>query len=572
MKRLLAAAVAAMLGWTAGAGADELPWRPAGTSPSSGVSLGRPVVSLGRPVIEPSVDPGVKLASFQGPATLARPVVRGQNGDSHSTWASGEDHSGSPGSSWFASTPGAELHATGFGGDGPPVGVGQPMPNAPGMSNGNSPVVSTGPGEGVPPGVPFGGPTSFAADAPCGCGGPGDGGCCCDDSCACCPGCVDCCKHGGCFFGSAEYLLWSIRDQRYPALVTTGSAASRTGVPPMASGGFLGDPTTQILFGGGGQAVHSNEFSGGRFNVGYWFDCEQTKAVEFNYFFLGTKTIHFGADSGQFPVIARPFFDLNNNREFAEFTAFPRAADGRVDVSSRSRMWGAEANLRCRLCCNSCCCDCLDCSELHYHVDVIGGLRYLDLTEALDITEMVRITGPNPQNFPPGTMARVSDRFGTRNDFYGGQVGTNFNVSFKRFSMDLNWKLAMGDVNQVVNINGDQVVTVPGRAAQIVQGGLLALPSNSGRFTRDRFAVVPELGVKLGYNVTDNLTVYVGYTWLYWSNVVRPGNQIDRVIDINQVPNFRTGPAIAGGERPQVLFKGTDFWAQGVSFGLSYNY
>jgi hypothetical protein len=253
-------------------------------------------------------------------------------------------------------------------------------------------------------------------------------------------------------------------------------------------------------------------------------------------------------------------------------TAFPGAETGRVDVITTSRLWGDELNFRCRLCCENGCCDCCDCCPLHYHWDLLAGFRFLDLTESLNISEMTQIVGANPLGNPVGTMAFVSDRFGTRNQFYGGQIGTDFNLTLGCWSLDLLGKVALGDTHEVININGNQVVMMPGMAARTFQGGLLALPSNSGRFTRDRFAVVPELGVKIGYNVTDNLQLYAGYTWLYWSNVVRPGDQIDRVVDINQIPNFGRGPAVNGPSRPLVPFRQADFWAQGVSFGLSYNY
>src|SRR5262249_4601730 len=143
-----------------------------------------------------------------------------------------------------------------------------------------------------------------------------------------------------------------------------------------------------------------------------------------------------------------------------------------------------------------------------------------------------------------------------------------------RWSLDFLGKIALGDTHQVLNIEGDTVKLLPGGGVQMAQGGLLALPSNSGRFARDRFTVVPELGVKLGYHVTDNLVVTVGYTWMYWSSVLRPGDQIDRVIDSNSVPSFFRNliPPTRLGQRPIAPLRGTDFWAQGITFGLECNF
>jgi hypothetical protein len=109
------------------------------------------------------------------------------------------------------------------------------------------------------------------------------------------------------------------------------------------------------------------------------------------------------------------------------------------------------------------------------------------------------------------------------------------------------------------------------------RGGLLALATNIGRFTRDRFSAVPEVGVNVGYRITDHLRAFVGYNFLYWGNVVRPADQIDRVLDASLIPNFlnpQTGLPYTptGALRPAVPFKETDYWAQGVTFGLEFRY
>jgi hypothetical protein len=87
-----------------------------------------------------------------------------------------------------------------------------------------------------------------------------------------------------------------------------------------------------------------------------------------------------------------------------------------------------------------------------------------------------------------------------------------------------------------------------------------------------RRTVVPEIGVNLGYDITPRLRAYAGYNLIYWSTVVRPGEQIDRVIDVTQVPNSRTGLPSTGQLRPAVLFKDTGFWVQGMTVGLEYRW
>jgi hypothetical protein len=64
-------------------------------------------------------------------------------------------------------------------------------------------------------------------------------------------------------------------------------------------------------------------------------------------------------------------------------------------------------------------------------------------------------------------------------------------------------------------IGGGTRVTVPRATPATRTGGLLALPTNISAHRRDEFARVPELGVRLGYQLNEQLRASVGYTWLY---------------------------------------------------------
>ena len=117
---------------------------------------------------------------------------------------------------------------------------------------------------------------------------------------------------------------------------------------------------------------------------------------------------------------------------------------------------------------------------------------------------------------------------------------------------------------------GATFLDLPTGIVQRQPGGLLALPgSNIGRFSKDRFAVVPEVGLNLGYQVTESVRAFVGYDFLYLSDVVRAGNQIDTRVNTNQLQR----PMVAGGPTaPAFTFNGSDFWAQGLNFGLEFRY
>src|SRR5262249_16222369 len=150
--------------------------------------------------------------------------------------------------------------------------------------------------------------------------------------------------------------------------------------------------------------------------------------------------------------------------------------------------------------------------------------------------------------------------FATRNQFTGLQLGTDVELRKGPCFLDLRLKVALGDVHEVVTINGSQAITPPGGGTTLFRGGLLALPSNIARFSQDRFAVLPELGINLGWAVTSRLRLFVGYDLLYLSNVLRPADQIDRVLDVTQIPNANFGGTRPTGVgRPAVLFRENDF-------------
>jgi hypothetical protein len=370
------------------------------------------------------------------------------------------------------------------------------------------------------------------------------------------------------FYASAEYLLWWTRGDRVPALVTTGP--DNGGFNP----GNLAAPGTVILIGNG--VLDPAPHSGVRATVGIWCDDDHCLGFEVSGFALPQRKRILGVTSDQFPLLARPFFEVNPGPFFGEATeiaARPGLSTGTVTVSTSNELWGIEPSIRHQICCSAPCCE-----GWGYRVEALAGFRYLQLTDSLSILEDLQVaktTPPVSPALPNGGQAFVFDQFRTRNEFYGGQAGISGEVRKGPWTVGLEGKLALGATHQVVDINGSslQIDAVTG-AQQRAAGGLLALPTNIGHYTRDRFAVVPQLGLKLGYNFTEHVRLTVGYDLLYWNNVVRPGGQIDRGIDVTHIPFFATTAAEqpTGLRRPGPLLNSTDFWAQGFNVGLEITY
>jgi hypothetical protein len=105
-------------------------------------------------------------------------------------------------------------------------------------------------------------------------------------------------------------------------------------------------------------------------------------------------------------------------------------------------------------------------------------------------------------------------------------------------------------------------------------GGLFAQPSNIGKRSGDRFAVLPSLELKVGYAINQRTRVVVGYDLLYWDEVVRPGDQINHRVNLSQ--NAVLDPTglgrLVGPAQPAPLFNRSDLWAQGISVGLEFRY
>jgi hypothetical protein len=364
---------------------------------------------------------------------------------------------------------------------------------------------------------------------------------------------------------SGEYLLWRVRAAGLPPLVTTTGSLTAAellaleGANPAFRPGALGQPGTTTLF--GGSNLDLGNFSGGRFTLG--IGIAQTLGFEATFFFLGKNTESFTASSPGTVGIFRPFTDVTAGGQSAEFVSFPSLTAGQINISYNTRMWGTEGNLRYPLLCGC-----------NYKVDLLGGFRFLDLEESLNIHESLTFLVSNAAlGVTAGDNIQVLDGFGTINHFYGGQVGADFEYRRGRWLFGVTPKLALGDMHEVVNINGRTIFRPAAGGVTTVNGGLLAAPTNIGHHTGDSFAVVPEVGLKIGYQVTDHMKVFAGYDFLYLSDVVRPADQVDLRVNTTQIPRLvGTMPTLVGPARPAVLFNRTDFWAQGLMVGLEFNY
>ena len=360
------------------------------------------------------------------------------------------------------------------------------------------------------------------------------------------------------FFVRGEYLLWWMPGFPVPVLGTTN--------PDPTASGFFGEPGTRTILGPG--SLLDSTRSGFRIRAGAWLNEGHSFGIDAGFFFLGNLSDSESRGAAQFPVITRPVFAPNNFPgtntligEFGEAVAVPGILNGTLSAQSDSRMWGADVNLRC----------CLF-TRCDARAELFVGYRHLNLRESLTIGEDITVIGDGGDRFnipdPVGTRVFVQDRFATRNYFHGGQIGAYYERQFGRWVVDARASVALGSMHQVLEISGAQTRIRPGMAPMtFTGGGLLAAGPNIGRFERDKFSVAPEFTLNLGYQVTPRVRLFGGYNFLMWTNVIRPGDQIDRVVDLTFVPNAPT-VAPSGQNRPRPLFAQRDLVINGVQFGL----
>jgi hypothetical protein len=330
---------------------------------------------------------------------------------------------------------------------------------------------------------------------------------------------TDYCGPPGEFWLRGEYLLWWLKGDRLPPLVTTG---------PPASGGVLGQPGVSTLF--GTDSVERNPFSGGRFTGGVWFDSSYTLGFEGSYFFLSQREVTFAATSSGQP--GSPLLAVNGPT--TTLLASPGVASGQIFILTPTDLQGGEANLVWNLF-----------RTPRLSADVSAGFRYLYLRDEVKIEA-------ETTSLATGTRTATFDQFVARNHFYGGQLGGRADYRWRWLVLSVSEKLALGaDTGHITIAGNTATITAAGVVNSPV--GLLAQASNIGNHSDDTFSLINELAVQAGWQINDYVQIYAGYTFLYASSVVRAG-------DLISVSNGAFAP------------RETSFWANGLHVGLEVRY
>lgn len=370
------------------------------------------------------------------------------------------------------------------------------------------------------------------------------------------------CPTGPRFWGGVDYLYWWLSEATAPPLATSSPSGTQ-----FANAGILGQPGTTTLYAGD---IPQNGQSGIRIYFGGWLRPESNVGLGFDAFRLfGSSSNAAFSSSGApgSPILARPFINANNGLESSQLVAVPGVSTGSIAIHSNTNFWGFELNGLFR-------------PSTESALKFLGGFRYLHLDDTLDVTTLTNTQAPGGGSFigaplPAASALYVSDQFSADNAFYGGQAGVSYTLGYGRFSVDLVGKIALGVTNQSISIGGGTSAVIPPNTAQqvIIPGGLLAVRTNAGNLSQNEFGFVPEGRIQANFKVNKYVSLYAGYTIIYWNSVARAAEQIDRTVNPTQVPsNAAFQNAVVGPARPTGVIQTSSMWAQGVNVGVMFTY
>jgi hypothetical protein len=341
---------------------------------------------------------------------------------------------------------------------------------------------------------------------------------------------------------SAETLTWWFKGSPAPV--------------PLVSTGPLDEAGTKVLL--GGKDLDANPNSGFRVTVGY--SLTERWGAEGSVFYLFPRsTSRTASSSGQIGSqdLFIPFFDVTLPGENTTGLSSEGRFAGTAKEELSNDFFGAELNGTMKLL-----------SARPWRVDLLGGFRYLNLRETYTFTTSSPNVAPRPAD-----IFQTKDEFDATNNFYGAQFGVRARYDWGPWFASSVVKFALGAMIQSVDIDGFLETNDFNDFGppQRFPGGYFAQPTNIGSHARSVFAVVPEVGINIGYQITQWVSVFVGYTFLYTNSVARPAQQIDRNINPTQSASFGGAPPtpLEGPAFPSFKFNGSDFWAQGLTVGLA---
>ncbi|HLW68771.1 MAG TPA: BBP7 family outer membrane beta-barrel protein [Gemmataceae bacterium] len=331
----------------------------------------------------------------------------------------------------------------------------------------------------------------------------------------CAPSCQLCCPEPWKIHGwlGADFQMWFPPAMNLaPNLVTTG--AGGTGAQLVGTS----FPLPMIL--------------GFRIDTGMFTNPEESRGFQSitNSFFANTGVITVTPAAG----VAGPFVNTNGGATTVALTAA-----GPNTFSANTSFTDTDANSIRRVI-----------KGENTSVYLIYGPKFATVEEDMTFTYNVAAGGPF------AGPAAVLEEFHTRNYFIGGQVGFWLKENLGAFVADLQAKCAVG--YSYANL------IVLGSNTDASNSQMFTNDRNIGYFGTNYFSVIPEVDGNLALKVTDHIQVRIGYSFLAYLNVQRPGDQLVAAL----APVAGAGAHTA----PVNPFTSTTYVIHGLNVGASWHY
>jgi hypothetical protein len=231
-----------------------------------------------------------------------------------------------------------------------------------------------------------------------------------------------------------------------PPIVTTGPVAAGPGVA-----GVLGQPGTVPLF--GGRRMLNDWRAGLRAEAGVWFGDEQSWGAAARFYSLFSTSEQLVGGGNGTNVVNVPQFLTPGGAvvQVPVYVGFPGLTRGTVSTTAQTTFTGGDLSLRHALF-----------TREHWRFEVVAGYRQLHLGDELGDQFTSSLT---PLGLPATLIGEDSVR--TRNNFYGGQLGTISTFSWDFWSLENTWAVALGNTASDVDFS---------RALLVSAGGLAPVP------------------------------------------------------------------------------------------------
>lgn len=348
----------------------------------------------------------------------------------------------------------------------------------------------------------------------------------------------------------ADYVYYYVQGTNLPPMATTSPLGT-----PQAVAGVVGAPGTTVLASGREDKGYPEGY---RFRLLYWFDNFESDGIELSFTGFSGESVYYNSASPGSPILARPFFDTNSQTQKAQLVAYPGLTGGSLDMDRMTEYYVVDLMGR---------------QNVGYgpatRADLLFGFRYMRFGDYFRVDERL-FPGGAGTPFVEGTAIGLTDAYDCENNFFLGQIGLETIGRWGPFAVEFFGRLGLGANYQYFRVNGTTNVSVPGLDATGAPGGLLTNSQNQGSYAQQlKFAIVPELGLNLRFQVTPSLSMHGGYTFTFLTPTVRPGD----VIESAGINPALLNPTDAFGPRRAVeSFGSSSSWLMGFSGGVEFRY